>query len=1006
MQRVLVFILFIVLFPIIPAATSSSDYEKSSIPIINPIASQGMDPIIYINTDSGFSSLGLPGDGTESNPYVIEDMQIVSAGFCISIIGTVAYFIIRNCTLSGGGTGIRFILVDNARIENCTFIDLGIGIEWNYLTNSSVSRSNFVDTFDCIILSNAVNCVFEDIDVERNSNGGADFQCSDSEDIEITVFNSTSVYNNTESFYLSESNRVSISYLSTGNPSIGIMVLESSYIEILNSSITGRLRAVQIYLSSFCTLRNSSIVAELEQVNIVDSEICAIIQCTFISKVHGQITLDSSENCLVQDCNLLNSSLKILGDHLGYYSHIISNVTNNGEEIGYFLNTNSIAINMSKYYQVFIISCQNVTSKPSSVLSELFSLDIRFSDSCNFDKISITDNIYSSINIADSQNIEMSNFSMNRSWYGVNIRESSNICIVSAMMFENALDIWQSSNVSVFNSDIDNLVVFWSFNSKFVNSNMTELYVSQSSGCQFLNLQIVYPVQFSGSLPSYWLNTFNDVYVNSTLFGYFYNINNANIDPSAFGQVVIAYCSSIIMAQYTELFSLDIFDSNDLFISDIIIIDGIKNGIQIYDSVSVYFNQISFEGNSSFEIITSSEIWIVSSVFVDSRIYFSAFGNYIILDSFFTNCVIELNNIQNLEFARNTVNSGIGDGIHIARVGNAEITNNTFTTSDSGIRGMFIFDSKLSFNQIDCNLDGIVIEVLSNLSIDSNSIFNAKFGLNFTSGSLLEIKNNQIYFSSEGGIQISNSQTITIEKNIIYGTGGRERYNGNGMIILDSGDLIIHLNILQENQGFGILLTGTTGFRISGNFFQGNRLGDAYDSGDENYWYGNCWFNQEGSANITITGPSTNLDISPLTLVSYDIELPQLTEYPDLVLTYENESVFLSWIIWTINTVKVKLTHNDQLQWEVEVSEPHMFIHSLADLPGGIHNFTLSVFVNDDLHVADVVMVDMREVNPLLYTGIASLGILGILLIIEVRRRVYKKSEGASETVKIAPPVD
>ncbi|MFW9850121.1 MAG: hypothetical protein ACFFF4_13370, partial [Candidatus Thorarchaeota archaeon] len=137
----------------------------------------------------------------------------------------------------------------------------------------------------------------------------------------------------------------------------------------------------------------------------------------------------------------------------------------------------------------------------------------------------------------------------------------------------------------------------------------------------------------------------------------------------------------------------------------------------------------------------------------------------------------------------------------------------------------------------------------------------------------------------------------------------------------------------------------------------------------------------------------------------YDIDLPQLTEYPDLVLTYENESVLLSWIIWTINKVKIKLTQNDQLLWEVEVSEPHMLIHSLADLPGGVHNFTLSVFVDDVLHVADVVIVEMREVNPLLYTGVASLGILGILIIIEARRRGYKKPEGASNTVKIAPSV-
>ncbi len=63
--------------------------------------------IIRINSDAEFAQIaqqeGWPGDGSESNPYIIEGYEIDAQGVgnCIYIGNTTVHFIIRNCYLHG-----------------------------------------------------------------------------------------------------------------------------------------------------------------------------------------------------------------------------------------------------------------------------------------------------------------------------------------------------------------------------------------------------------------------------------------------------------------------------------------------------------------------------------------------------------------------------------------------------------------------------------------------------------------------------------------------------------------------------------------------------------------------------------------------------------------------------------------------------------------------------------------------------------------------------------------
>lgn len=87
---------------------------------------------IAITSESQFGSLGFSGNGSESNPYLIEDLEIeaTSGVECISISGAVlAHYEIRGCRLYGSdpGTGIE-LAAGHGLVNSCEIYDCSVGI--------------------------------------------------------------------------------------------------------------------------------------------------------------------------------------------------------------------------------------------------------------------------------------------------------------------------------------------------------------------------------------------------------------------------------------------------------------------------------------------------------------------------------------------------------------------------------------------------------------------------------------------------------------------------------------------------------------------------------------------------------------------------------------------------------------------------------------------------------------------------------------------------------------
>ncbi|MHA1927519.1 MAG: right-handed parallel beta-helix repeat-containing protein [Candidatus Thorarchaeota archaeon] len=101
------------------------------------------DPIV-ITSNGDFVSQGFPGSGASGNPYMIEGYNITTAGDCVSIQDTDAYFVIRNCLLTGGmslgNDGVELDRVDHGEIRNNTIFGNNNGV--NILSSSYITVVN------------------------------------------------------------------------------------------------------------------------------------------------------------------------------------------------------------------------------------------------------------------------------------------------------------------------------------------------------------------------------------------------------------------------------------------------------------------------------------------------------------------------------------------------------------------------------------------------------------------------------------------------------------------------------------------------------------------------------------------------------------------------------------------------------------------------------------------------------------------------------------------------
>lgn len=123
----------------------------------------GNTEIIIISNNSDLKDASTSGNGSQSNPYIIEDVSINGNGslYCISINNTNKFFTIRRCTLYNSTYGIYLTNVTNGKIIlNFIYMNFKAGL-FIYNSFNNILLSNSIhDCTDYGILLNYCNYTY------------------------------------------------------------------------------------------------------------------------------------------------------------------------------------------------------------------------------------------------------------------------------------------------------------------------------------------------------------------------------------------------------------------------------------------------------------------------------------------------------------------------------------------------------------------------------------------------------------------------------------------------------------------------------------------------------------------------------------------------------------------------------------------------------------------------------------------------------------------------------
>jgi parallel beta-helix repeat protein len=198
---------------------------------------------IHINGNSDWIDLknagNCTGSGTDSDPYVLEDLVIDggSCGDCIRIENSDMHFIISNYTVynAGGYTGIRLVNVENGNVNqnNCSYNGNGISFEAN--CENIIIQGNIINrnTACGIILMNSYsNCIKENIITNSGIEG---IRLADGSYNEI--LDNTINLNGWVGIELTGSNNNDISENYISGSSVGILISEESKCNTVSNNI-------------------------------------------------------------------------------------------------------------------------------------------------------------------------------------------------------------------------------------------------------------------------------------------------------------------------------------------------------------------------------------------------------------------------------------------------------------------------------------------------------------------------------------------------------------------------------------------------------------------------------------------------------------------------------------------------------------------------------------------------------------------------------------------------
>lgn len=425
------------------------------------------DPIVIMN-NSDFVSQGWAGNGTEEEPFVIENLSISNQSECISISNTDVYFEIRDCLISAssqsGSVGIMIDNVTHGMVMDCNIENHYYGV---YLASSSnCTLTSNIATFGYwgyyLYLSSSVTLI---------NNTVSNFEYG------FTVYLSTcSMQNNTANYNAA-----------------GYHLYEASFCNLTDNHASGNGRGFTLHNSTSCTLTNNS---------AYDNYI-------------SDFNLSFSLFCTLTNNTGWSNGLRISGFSLFHWLHNISGTVIRNKPLGYFKSANNLIIDGEKYSQIILVNCSSIVLTNGMFNNVVTAVQLVFCTSCTLTNNTCTENPYDGFKLWLSPNCVLSNnTSTSNHNDGFELRSSPNCTLTNNIATSNYygfyLDNCSSSTLTnnlAFNNDALGFRLGWSSSCTFTNNTAQycsygiNLYASDS--CALINNTV------SDNLTGFFLSSTN-----------------------------------------------------------------------------------------------------------------------------------------------------------------------------------------------------------------------------------------------------------------------------------------------------------------------------------------------------------------------------------------------------------------------------------------------------------------------------------------------------------------
>ena len=379
---------------------------------------------ILINNDTYFASLGFPGNGTENDPYIIENYNITATDDCsIRIEYTTAYFIIRNCYLQAGFLQSSIYLREIA--DNTSVIENNICI------------GNKISVSDCIdIIETGRTTIVNNYCTDGSNGIYAQYNSGP-----IYIADNTCVNNSVRGIYVRYSPSAIIQNNTCNNNGNQGIIIKNSDSSVISDNFCDRNQDVEIAIdySVSCLVINNTCSNSAD--NLATD-----------GRRYG-MQIGYSGGSTIENNTFEKSGLYINENNLaGYLSYTVKSNTVNGKLLAYLINEEDLMLTSPDYGQIKLFNCSNIR-----ISNQIFH-DIPYEAIFIFEspEVFITNNIFNYIG-----------------WYAINAKTAP-FCVITDNEFVN------NYYRTIYVSDAEYLVIY---ENTFVSSYDYSIFSEYVDNC-------------------------------------------------------------------------------------------------------------------------------------------------------------------------------------------------------------------------------------------------------------------------------------------------------------------------------------------------------------------------------------------------------------------------------------------------------------------------------------------------------------------------------------------